>query len=378
MSQTFNWTVLPQDWPPVSEVKPPYSLTRVEVARSCPLRVVFEVSQQYEPLTSFDARIGTALHNTLEHFARHPLSSDAPDLLSKVKDQFLRDLEYQRQAAAQHPRERGLPENQERISAALQAALRVVKAGEVAAVGSGRSGKAEKRIIEETGRTVWVERQVKSKDGQFIGRVDQAVKDSGSLILYDFKSSMHATAQERYSRQVQMYTEMWEATTGERPTRGVLVYPMLGKEFTIDISREATSDTLKTSYEAVKVFAGDATPDSLARPGDVCKVCSFKPWCQPFWNWVAEGSLPTCQERSAFGFQGEVKEVGRYKEFLMLKVAWHPRSIGTLLIPWGLLPHAQALLVRQNIRVTNCRMVGQGTSPRAMWQSNSELFMVQK
>lgn len=376
MSKAFSWTVQPDDWPPVAEVRPPYSLTRVEVARSCPLRVVFEASRQYEPLTSFDARIGTAMHNTLEHFARHPLSSNDPAVLTRVKDQFMRDLEMQRQEAAARPRERTLPENQERIDAALQAVLRAVKAGEVAAVGGGRSGKEAERVVEEAGRTIWVERQVRSKDGQFLGRVDQAVKDGESLTLYDFKSSMHATAQERYSRQVQMYTEMWEATTGERPTRGVLVYPMLGKEFTIDTSRAATEDTLESSYEAVKPFAEYPTPDSLARPGDVCKVCSFKPWCQPFWNWTSEGSLPTCQERSVFGFQGELKEVGRYKEYLMLKVAWHPRSIGTLLIPWGMQPHAQALVAGQVIRVTNCRMVGQGTSPRAMWQSAAELFVM--
>ena len=376
MSEAFDWTVRPQDWPPVAEVKPPYSLTRVEVARSCPLRVVFEVSRKYEPLTSFDARIGTAMHETLEHFARHPLSSDDPALLSKVGDQFQARLQAQRQEAQARPRERLLPENQERIDAALQAVLRAVKAGEVAAAHGGRSSKENERVVVEDGRTIWVERQVKSKDGQFLGRVDQAIKDEGSLTVYDFKSSMHATAQERYTRQVQMYTEMWEATTGERPTRGVLVYPMLGKEFPVDISPQATRETLKSSYQAVQVFNGQPSPESLARPGDVCKICSFKPWCQPFWNWVTEGSLPTCQERSAFGFQGEVKETGRHKEYLMLKVQWHPRSVGILLIPWGLLAHAQALQPGQTIRVTGCRMVGQVTSPRAMWQSGAELFVV--
>ena len=74
-------------------------------------------------------------------------------------------------------------------------------------------------------KTIWVERPVTSRDQQFAGRVDKAVKDGQKLALYDFKSSMLSDVPERYARQLQMYTEMWEATTGERPSKAVLVYP---------------------------------------------------------------------------------------------------------------------------------------------------------
>jgi CRISPR/Cas system-associated exonuclease Cas4 (RecB family) len=379
MTKTFDWTIRKTDWPPRAEVKPPFSLTRVEIARSCPLRVVFEVSRQYEPLLSFDARIGTAMHATLEHFAKFPPAGSAAPVMQQVEQQFLRDLEEQRQEARGRPRERHLPENQARIEAALLAVLRDVTAGEVAAhgPGSGNGGVRQASITEEDGKTIWVERPVTSSDGQFAGRVDKAVKDDQLLALYDFKSSMLSDVPERYARQLQMYTEMWEATTGERPSKAVLVYPLQASEFAIDISPAATSAALQTSNEAVQPFKEYRPPETLAKPGDVCKICSFKPWCQPFWNWVTEGSLPLAQHRSVLGFQGEVKEVGRHKEFLMLKVAWHPRSTGTLLISWGLLPHAQALQPGQIIRVTGLRMTGQVTAPRAIWSAGAELYVVE-
>lgn len=376
MTKPFDWTIHKADWPPVAEVKPPFSLTRVEIARSCPLRVVFEASKQYEPLTSFDARIGTAMHATLEHFARFPPEGDHTSVMARVRQQFLHELEQQRQEAGQRARERHLPENQARIEATLLAVLRDVTTGEVAARGAGSPGASEPKVLED-GKTIWVERPVATRDRQFAGRVDKAVKDGQKLALYDFKSSMLPDVPERYARQLQMYTEMWEATTGERPSRAVLVYPLQAKEFGIDISPPATRAALEASYEAVQPFKENRPPETLAKPGDVCKVCNFKPWCEPFWTWVTEGSLPVAQERSALGFQGEIKEVGRYKEFLMLKVAWHPRSTGILLIPWNLLPHAQQLQPGQVIRVTGVRMTGQVTAPRALWTTGAEIYTVE-
>lgn len=379
MTGTFDWIIHKTDWPPRAEVKPPFSLTRVEIARSCPLRVVFEVSRQYEPLLSFDARIGTAMHATLEHFARFPPTERGISVMEQVKQQFLDDLEQQRREAQQRARERHLPENQARIEAALLAVLRDVTTGEVAARSAGEGGVrgSQGTMTEENGKITWVERPVTSHDQQFAGRVDKAVRDGQKLSLYDFKSSMLPDVPERYARQLQMYTEMWQATTGERPSKAVLVYPLQAREFVIDISPAATSAALEASKEAVQPFKEHRSPETLARPGDVCKVCGFKPWCEPFWSWVTEGNLPLAQQRSVLGFQGEVTEVGRHKEFLMLKVAWHPRSTGTLLIAWGLLPHAQTLQPGQTIRVTGIRMTGQVTAPRAIWTAGAELYVVQ-
>ena len=75
-------------------------------------------------------------------------------------------------------------------------------------------------------------------------------------------------------------------------------------------ARQPTSAALEASNEAVKPFKERRPPETLATPGDVCKVCSFKPWCEPFWRWITEGNLPVAQQRSVLGFQGEVKEVG--------------------------------------------------------------------
>ncbi len=378
MKQNFDWTVRQNDWPPRQLVQPPYSLTRVDIALSCPLRVVFEVANNYERMVSFDARIGTAMHETLEHFADHPLSFDDPSLVPTVKKHFEESLNQQRQKAAVRPREKNLEENQQRIDKTFLAVLRQVKSGEIFARKRRTTDQKTQYLTEEDGRTTWLEKSVESKDHKFVGKVDKAVKDATGLTIFDYKSSMHNDLPERYSRQVQMYVEMWTATTGERPTKGVVVYPLLDKAFAIDVSPQATKKTLETCQNAIKTFGLNKSAEDLAKPGQVCSICEFKPWCEPFWNWVSSGTLPGVQKQSRYGFQGEIKEVGRVQDFLKIKLAWHVRSIGVLLIPWGKLAHAQQLVPGQTIRVTGCELKGQVTSPLAQWATDAELFRVEK
>lgn len=374
MSVAFNWTVSHSDWPPHAEIKPPYSLTRVEIARSCPLRVVFEASRQYEPLMSFDARIGTAMHAALEHFQHHPPVGNGEEILEQIRTRFFQELDQQRIEAQERPRERRLPENTERINAAIAALLRDVHGLEgVPRTSIPREGTV---ITQPNGTTSEVERPVHSRDRQFIGRVDRADHEGNQVVLYDYKSALRSDVPERYARQLQMYTEMWAATYGVRPARAFVVYPLMDQRYAVDISPTVTRAALEESRQAVAPFASEQEPLNLARPGDVCKVCSFRPWCQPFWTWVAGATLPEALERSGSGFAGLILSAARQQEYLVLKVRFHPNSVATLLFPWAAFPHLHDVGTGQQLRVLNMRLQGQLVSPRGLATAWTEAFIV--
>ena len=376
MTAPFNWTVDRSAWPPRARVKPPYSLTRVAIARSCALRVIFEASRAFEPLLSFDARIGTAMHATLEHFAAHPVAGNGEATLNHVRTVFGLELERGRAEAALRPREARLAENRERSELALSAVLRAVVSGSQAARGVWRGGSPSERASPEETQKLWVERAVGTRDGVFSGQVDRAEREGDALTLYDYKSSLLPDVPERYERQLLMYAAMWAQTTGESPTHGVLVYPLQGRKHRVDLAIERVTRALEESYAVVRRFEQSPSPKALAAPGDVCKVCAFKPWCEPFWNWVQVADLPTALERASLGFEGAIEHLERRAEQLVLRVRWHPRSVLLMVAPWAALAGVHGLAIGATVRVTGATVRGQVTAPRAVWHEHTEVYTV--
>lgn len=387
----FDWTVDPaRDWPPQSTLALPCSLTRVEIARSCALRVRFEDARvdaqddtpsasldastrppkerakkhsRYEPLLSFDARIGTAMHLTIER-----LSATLPvnNLLEQITLVFQEELEKQRLLAQTKPRERGRPETQARIDAAPGAILYTLQ--QLQPLLQAEESAGDDRLVEQ---------EVTSKDNMFRGRVDQAVRTADHLRLTDFKSSMKNEVPDRYARQLQMYTEMWKDTFDERPDSAWLVYPLTGREFRIDIQPETTQATMLTSRQAILPLLDGRPATDLANPGEVCKVCAFRPWCEPFWHWTAaDGQITEAQLRSVYGFQGRVLKSVRQQANLILQVAWHPLSVATLILPALQFPHLEHLPDQTRVRVLNARLQGQLRSPRAVASGWTEVFLL--
>src|SRR5260221_9167351 len=217
----FDWS-LDEDaaWPPSGRPLPPFGPTALEVMRSCPLRACFEASTGYERRIGYAARVGTALHRTLQSLAEHPPvgESDA-EKVEEARLRLLKELEIQEEERAKRPRERGLPRDETRVSLAIEKvmeeALHLIQVDRAAlpetSPGATRiphpfnreDGEPNMRV--EPMLLVEVEVPVKSLDGLLYGRIDQVEHSPEGVHLLDYKSALRADLPERYERQLQLY-----------------------------------------------------------------------------------------------------------------------------------------------------------------------------
>ncbi|MCL6548981.1 MAG: PD-(D/E)XK nuclease family protein, partial [Alicyclobacillus sp.] len=314
----FDWRIDEDaSWPPKGRPKPPYGPTALEVLRSCPLRRCFEVSRGYERRMSFDGRVGTAFHRILEWLSQRRPGEDSPDESAvEVRERFAEELRAQRDEAASRPRERGLPQNEERIHAATEALLTV--SHQIQGTASrrrqsllDRERPAENEPAAEDATRAEVEVPVKSRDGLFTGKVDRVEHTPEGTHLLDYKSALRDDLPGRYERQVQLYASMWRDTRGEYPIAATVIYPLVGKSHPVSVAPDVCKEVVREYTELVSSIRGRPAYD-LATPGDTCKICEFRPWCKPFWHWQArEKSATVALERAYLGFEGVIPE-GNY------------------------------------------------------------------
>jgi len=371
----FEWTIDEQTtWPPAIRPRPPFGPTGLEVIRSCPLRVCFEASPGYLRRSGFAARVGTAFHATLEALSINPPSGALDDVAEMARRLFMDCLAKQEAEATSRPREAGLPREEDRVQRAIEAVM--VEAQRLARTSGGRFGDslgAQSLAADTATQTaVEVEIPVRSREGLFHGRIDRAEHTVAGTRLVDYKSALRPDLPERYERQLQLYAFLWHDQRGEWPVEAAVVYPLVPFVHPVSIDVNTCREVARDS--ALQIDRLHATQDfvDLATPGDVCKVCEFRPWCRPFWDWQANASV----ERAAIGIEGTISDIRRQDTHWVMKINW--RDGGVLLsAEHARFPHLERAKPGTRLRVLDVRLHGLRHLPRAQTTDYTEIFLVE-
>ena len=378
---TFVWRVRVSQWEPQRRPKPPLGPTALEVMRSCPLRACFEESPGYEPRLSFDARIGIAFHRTLEALNAYPGElPPGPVLAEWVRTRFAQELSAQRQEAAERPREQGLPRSEARQSAAAEALLEaahLVARSDPAGRGGGGPGGAPAAGPVGAGAPVEVEVPVASANGLFRGRVDRAEHEAEGTRLLDFKSSLRDDLPERYERQLQLYAYMWRDTRGEWPRAAEVVYPLAGTSHGVSVEPEVCEAVAADGAELVEAVVQARRTADLARPGEVCQVCTFRPWCQPFWDAQSAPCAPLlAMERARYGMEGVLESLELKQHYVKAIIRWGVAR-AEVVAPNERFPHLASAAPGVRVRLLDAELRGMRHQPRPRITERTEIFLVE-
>jgi hypothetical protein len=384
----FAWEIDEQrSWPPHKRPEPPFGVTAIEVLRSCPLRVMFDTShgQGYERRVGPAARVGLAFHRTLQWLFEDGLSGlTQEERAERARRQFLAELAAQEAERQTRPRERGLPPDEQRIKRALEAIMaearqstssRVAKRQPTTSFPTTTPPLADRPNDQEPG-TLGFEIHVQSAEGLMTGRIDRVEQTENGVRIVDYKSALRDDLPERYERQLQLYAWMWHDTTGEWPAEALLVYPFTGTVHEVRID-EPTCETVATeSASHILDLQKEQPPLKRGRPGEVCQVCEYRPWCHAFWDWQsAEPSHRTALEKAYYGFEGQLVALENRDLYWKLGVQWR-NCITEIKVPAERFPQLVKAKVGDWVRVLDVRLHGQMYSPRGVVSEWSEFWLV--
>ena len=332
---------------------------------------------------SFDGRVGTAFHRTLEWLSQQHPDPDSPDdLASQIRERFAEELRAQETEAATHPRERGLPQNDLRMHSAAEALLTVAHQVQGAASRSRQSPPERVKRVEnepllESSNEVEVEIPVKSRDRLFAGKVDRAEHTSEGTRLLDYKSALRDDLPGRYERQVQLYAAMWRDTRGEYPTEATVVYPLIGTSYPVSVTPEVCEEVTREYTELVSSIE-QRPAYNLATPGDTCKICEFRPWCKPFWHWQArEKSASVALERAYLGLEGVAEQIDQVEHHWKLSLRWR-EALVRIIAPIERFPQLKDVTVGSHLRILETPLRGLRHRPTAAVTEYSEIFVLEQ
>jgi RecB family exonuclease len=365
------WDVdLARRWPPTGRPRGPFGPTTIEIIRSCPLRAAFSASRGYERRMGFAARVGLAMHRALETLVTDPIRSrDPSDVASQSRQRFDRALEQQLGEARERLREQRLVPDGDRVENAAEAVIgEALRLSRIEAAHPPQGGGGAHATLQ-----VEVEVEVRSADGVLEGIVDRAERDVHGTHLVDYKSGTRADVPERYERQLQLYAYMWHETRDEWPASARVVYPGKGSAYSVNVDPD---DCTRVADEARSVIASLLGSDVVtALPGEICRICEYRPWCVPFWDWASSGRATDALERGELGMEAVVSTVAFSPEVARIHADWHGTPISVDL-PVDRFPHALSLAAGQRIRLLDVRVRGLRHQPTVFPTNLTELFLV--
>ena len=336
----------------------------------------------------YPARVGTAFHRTIQSFYEKGLPNNQETAVREARERFEQELRRQEADALLRPRERSLPHDPARIDRAIEAllleAIRFIELGYNPTVSAHTDRVVsleiplyEQSAIVPPSTPVEVEVQVRSKDGLFQGRIDRVEHTTEGTIIYDFKSALRDDLPGRYQRQLQLYALMWQETRGNWPIAGFVVYPLAGKTYPVSVDPKVCQTIAKESAEIIEHLQNEPSPFKLAIPGDICTVCEYRPWCNPFWSWQAEEkSHVRAIERASLGFSGLITRLDLNNHRWHLTIAWRNATV-RLSAPEERLLHLHKAQIGQTALVLDTKLQGSPYTPLAVFSEYSELFVLQ-
>lgn len=150
------------------------------------------------------------------------------------------------------------------------------------------------------GALVGCELEVESSDATVLGYIDLATFDAGALILRDYKAGLvtesdaegESAVKAAYQDQLKLYAALYFQSKGRWPARLEVSAPS-GDIYRIGFTKEECEQLLDEARSLVvsiqeTIGAAEGFADAqtaLAAPAPaVCRFCSFRPFCLPYWQ----------------------------------------------------------------------------------------------
>lgn len=347
----------------------PVGVTVAEIIRSCPLRALFPSSPAVTRRVGTEARIGTALHRTLDRLRKSALSGSPAAAAAVGQAIFEEELSRQKELSNQSWREKRLPWSQARIDGAIAA---VIDEARTVAQTSYKPTTTKSGIPPTAPGNVSTEIPVTSTSRVIHGVIDRAERDQITGIkLVDLKSAYRTDLPDRYERQLQLYAAMWYQQFDERPHSGEVFYPLTYQRHVVDLAPTACDMVLQETESLVMKAVNEVGP--MANPGEACRVCDFRPWCRPFWHRQAAAAQITGSEQLSLGVQTQVREVlqsGNMRKFLL--------SVGegsSVTFQSTEFPHLEAVMPGQTLRILDSKISGLRHAPTLTPTQYTEIFI---
>ncbi len=390
MHQEFSWVVREnQKWPPQKRPDAPYGVTTLHTLKSCSLKACFEASSgNYTRRKSFPARIGLAYHRTMQYISENIRSMQSPEKAAELAiSYFEQELDRERAGKASNPRECRLLEDENRVEMAVlaiiaeaQNAVETSGATELRDVNFPAQNREWSPVRVDHSKSGLVEPEVPvaSQDELIIGRIDRAEHSVNGVRLIDFKLGLSDDVPEQYQRQLQLYAYLWQQSRGEWPFEASLIYSLTGKEHSVQITPEICLAVARDYRKVIARIEKETRFEKLAKPGEVCKFCEFRPWCKPFWSWQAsETDDKTMLERAFWGFEGKVNSIILLNGYWKVELQWHDLVVSLTVHEerFPQLHHAQSGSL---LRLLEIRLHGNPFRPNGQVRESSEIFIVEE
>ena len=156
-----------------------------------------------------------------------------------------------------------------------------------------------------------------------------------------------------------------------------VLYPLTASSHQVSVEPEICQQVATEATEIIIHLKGEPSLEKLATPGDICRVCDFRPWCQAFWRWQAdETSLTQALEKAITGFEGEIRQITLANYYWRIAINWRNAEI-QFNAPQERFPQLAKAQVGTLVRVLDTALRGLRHQPQAYVTSQSELFLVE-
>ena len=361
-------------WPPPKSALPPFGVTTIENISSCGAKVHFSSSKEFSHKWPYETRLGNAMHKTLESLFTDP--PNETKVLQESKKRLEYFMEQEDRSALINPRESKLPRNSQKIQLALRAIM-TLHSSKVLALSEKvkEQSKTTPVSLPTQISEARVEFPIVSRNNLIRGKIDRIERRKEGLHIIDYKSSVRPIAHPHYIKQLQLYSVLLYENFNQWPSSAELVFPIVNKSFTIKLDRAACQSTLLSAYKIIEYF-NKRNPAELAKPGNICEHCEFRPWCKPFWIWCESKS--NSNERfkiGKFGIQGIVKSIEQESSYLFLNIIWGRLNL-ELNVPENVFPQLFNVKPNDVVRLLDFKLEGMINRPVLMYNEFSELYIV--
>lgn len=283
-------TVLPwqinrsETWPPSGRVTPPISPSLYEMLQKCQLQATFHASPGYPGRTFPKTRLGTAFHRALEQIWREipkALEYSPKDFRWHGARIFREAVAEQQRESAQNFRELALEWDDDLITQ-MEIAIGLTAGRWLEEYRRYGSRPKNHQFSGETP----IETMLKSRDGLLHGKPDRVILSRSGPVIIDYKTGpLHdAEMLERYERQLLFYACLWHDCHGVLPVEGRLVNAIEQQEHRLKIDPAAVADLAADARQLARSLGDMPSPFEQANVGEHCRWCTFRPWCEPFWQ----------------------------------------------------------------------------------------------
>jgi hypothetical protein len=206
--------------------------------------------------------------------------------------------------------------------------------------------------------------------------VDRAEHTDSGTRLVDYKSALRDDLPERYERQMQLYAVMWHDTRGEWPVAAEVIYPFTSSSHLVNVSTAVCDTVAAEARQLIEQVQRSRRMDQLATPGDVCKACEFRPWCNPFWQRQAEQPLYMhALTEATEGLEGMAETIEQVNGQWRLYIRWRGNLV-RVVAPLERFPQLEQAHPGTRIKALEMRLQGNPYQPQAVVTDYSELFVL--